>query len=110
MNGKELSYDQQAQMVIKQLSVLREVDVPVRWMSIEPLSFDIAPYLQLQRLDWVVIGAATNGRKTYQPRREWMEALLQVMEYHATPVFFKGNLEWEPWREEFPRVGEVKNG
>jgi len=41
--GKPLSFTQQKRMVLRQLEVLSQVNVPVRWMSIEPLSFDIAP-------------------------------------------------------------------
>jgi protein gp37 len=102
MFGKPLSRPQQARMLRTMLDVLQEVNVPVRWMSIEPLSFDIAPYLVDSNLQWAVIGAASNGPKTYQPKREWVENVLNVLDAQGTAVFFKGNLEWEPWREEFP--------
>jgi protein gp37 len=71
-------------------------------MSIEPLSFDIAPLLQESLLEWAVIGAATNGSKTYQPEPEWVENVLAVLDEQQTAVFFKGNLEWDDWRENFP--------
>ncbi len=73
-------------------------------MSIEPLSFDIASLLENSGLQWAVIGAATNGAKAYQPKREWVENVLNVLDKQGTKVFFKGNLSWEPWREEFPEV------
>jgi len=76
----------------------------VRWMSIEPLSFDIAPLLVDSPLQWAVIGAATNGSKAYQPKQEWVENVLRVLDSQDTKVFFKGNLIWQPWREEFPLV------
>jgi len=84
------------------------VRVPVRWMSIEPLSFDIAPLLKDACLQWAVIGAATNGRKTYQPEPEWVENLLDTLDAQGTKVFFKGNLEWGEWREEFPDTAKIK--
>ncbi|PJF34693.1 MAG: hypothetical protein CUN49_14360, partial [Candidatus Thermofonsia Clade 1 bacterium] len=55
-------------------------------------------------LDWAVIGAATNGARTYQPERRWVENLLNLFDQQGTQVFFKGNLEWpeSEWREAFP--------
>jgi protein gp37 len=73
-------------------------------MSIEPLSFDIAPLLVNSPLEWAVIGAATNGKKAYQPRREWVENVLDILDAQGTKIFFKGNLKWKPWREEFPEA------
>jgi len=101
MFGKRLTEKMQTKMLQRTVTVLEQIDVPVRWMSIEPLSFDIAPLLVNSHLQWAVIGAATNGAKTYQPRAEWVENVLQVLDRKGTKVFFKGNLEWEPWREEF---------
>ncbi|HLU10842.1 MAG TPA: DUF5131 family protein [Oceanobacillus sp.] len=102
MFGKKLSFTQQKRMVTRQLDMLRSVDVPVRWMSIEPLSFDIAPLLENSGLQWAVIGAASNGRVTYQPEPQWVESVLNVLDAQGTKVFFKGNLVWAEWREEFP--------
>ncbi|MCC6566631.1 MAG: DUF5131 family protein, partial [Chloroflexi bacterium] len=100
--GRRLSEQQQARMVRRQIEVLRDVKAAVRWMSIEPLSFDIAPLLVDSDLQWAVIGAATNGPKSYQPRPEWVVNVLDVLDAQNTAVFFKGNIEWSPWREEFP--------
>lgn len=104
MFGKPLSFTQQKKFVQHQLTVLEQVRVPVRWMSIEPLSFDIAPLLVNSPLEWAIIGAATNGRMTYQPQQTWVEHLLCVLDAQGTQVFFKGNLEWpvSEWREAFP--------
>jgi protein gp37 len=104
MLGKALSFDQQKRMVSRQVEVLKQVDVPVRWMSVEPLSFDIAPLLVNSPLEWAVIGAATNGSRTYQPEKVWVEKLLRVLDDQKTAVFFKGNLKWDKWREDFPKL------
>jgi len=111
MLGHTLSFDQQKRMVKRQLDALSQLNVNVRWMSVEPLSFDIAPLLDNAPLEWVVIGAATNGRKTYQPNAEWVQNLLDTMDEQSIPVFFKGNLQWSPWREHFPSmpVKDVKH-
>ncbi len=105
--GKRLSQDQQLRMLKRTLDVLRQVTVPVRWMSIEPLSFDIAPHMKDCGLQWVVIGAASNGRKYYQPERAWVQHLLDVLDAQNIPVFFKGNLKWQPWRAFFPDNVEI---
>lgn len=102
MFGKRLSFKQQERMVLRQIDVLAQLDVPVRWMSIEPLSFDIAPLLKDSPLEWAVIGAATKGYKTYQPEPEWIENALLTLDEQGTAIFFKGNLDWSPWREDFP--------
>lgn len=107
MFGKPLSADQQTRMVKRQLEALHALSNPVRWMSIEPLSFDIAPLLQGAYLEWVVIGAASNGRKTYQPDSRWVTNLLRTLDLQGTRVFFKGNLDWTPWREEFPATRQI---
>lgn len=108
MFGKKLSRNQQTRMLNRSLDVLSQVDVPVRWLSIEPLSFDLAASLRNRNLEWAVIGAATNGRKTYQPKAEWVRNVLEVLDQQGTRVFFKGNLEWEPWREELPDAAATK--
>jgi protein gp37 len=104
MFGNKLSHRQQQRMVERQMDILHQVNVPVKWMSVEPLSFDIAPLLVGSNLQWAVIGAATNGPKAYQPEREWVENLLHIFDEQRTAVFFKGNLDWSPdeWREDFP--------
>jgi protein gp37 len=103
MFGKRLSLAQQARMLETMLKVLNDLKHgSVRWMSIEPLSFDIAPLLVDSNLQWAVIGAATNGMKAYQPRPEWVCNVLEVLDKQGTKVFFKGNLVWSDWREDFP--------
>lgn len=111
MFGKALSFDQQKRMVTRQLDVLHQLTVPVKWMSIEPLSFDIAPLLEGSSLQWAVIGAATNGAKTYQPSPEWVMNALGVLDAQETKVFFKGNLKWDmaDWREDFPEYYELRS-
>jgi len=56
-------------MLKRALDVLCRIDVPVRWMSFEPLSWDVTPIVRGYRsaLQWAVIGAASNGPKLYPP-------------------------------------------
>ena len=116
MFGKELALNQQRSMVDKQLSVLAKIKVPVRWMSIEPISFNIADALSnwsatqdaALPLEWAVIGAASNGAKHYQPEADYVQECHYVLRAHNVRIFHKGNLKWEPHLEEFPAVLGLK--
>ncbi len=88
---------------------LEEVDAPVRFLSAEPLSFDVAAslddhlsYFGKLPFEWVLIGAASNGSRVYQPNAEWTARLVELLDKQGIPVFFKGNLVWDDWREDFP--------
>lgn len=104
MFGKRLNAIQQSGMLSKALDVLKHLRGVVRWMSFEPLSFDAAGHVSMYDvpLEWAVIGAASNGRTLYQPDAEHVARLIRVLDTARVPTFFKGNLEWSPWREEFP--------
>ena len=95
---------------------IRKVEAGVRFMSIEPLWFDVAPVFEewLREegdlpFEWVIIGAATNGRQVFQPEVTWTGHLLALLDGQRVPVFFKGNMEWpaEGWRDYFPYTSYV---
>lgn len=111
MFGKHLSLSQQQTWYDRGLAALSRVDVPVRWTSIEPLSWDVSEIISKYRdhLNWAVIGAGTNGATAYQPEESVFHNTLQALK--NVPVFFKGNLDRKlanlvagQWREEFPAV------
>lgn len=117
MWGKELTYIKQTRLLQASLWNLAQCDAKVKWMSIEPLSFDIADDLYWEEdsgtifppsdfLKWAVIGAASNGKTIYQPKAEWVENVIDYLDNIGAAVFFKGNLKGNPaaetWREEFP--------
>lgn len=104
MWGKQLKNHQKQIKLGVDLGVMRGLKAAVKWCSVEPLSWDVAEYFSKCGLDWVVIGAASNGPKKYQPDPDHLLGLLGRLDAQRIPVFFKGNLEWEPWREEFPNV------
>lgn len=88
----------------KGLEALSRVEATVRWLSAEPLAWDVAPLVEGADLEWLVVGAASNGDTYYQPDPAWVSGLLAVADHQAIPVFFKGNLVWPDWREEYPNV------
>lgn len=110
MFGKELTPDQQRRMVMKQLGVLSQLSSPIRWMSIEPLSFDIAAVFsewcettrRVLPLEWAVIGAASRGSHYFQPNRDYVHKAHDLLGAYNVKIFHKGNLEWTPHLEEFP--------
>ena len=88
---------------------MQKIEADVRFMSIEPLWFDVAPVFEewLKEkgklpFEWVTIGAASNGRKIFQPKSEWTASLIRLLDEQNIPIFFKGNMEWEEWRDGFP--------
>lgn len=105
MFGHTLSRHQQERMLAVALDTLSQLPGEnTTWMSFEPLSWDVTPILKgfPDALSWAVIGAASNGRTYYQPNPEHVNRLLDVLDANNCPVFFKGNLEWDARREEFP--------
>lgn len=109
MGSVTLDADVQRRMLEKMIDSLRQVEAGVKWLSLEPLSWDAAEVLSEvgdlgTAIRWMVIGAATNGAKTFQPEPRWVERLLDLCDEYRVPVFFKGNLEWDRgrWREDKP--------
>ena len=112
MFGNALAQTQQAKMLRRTLQTLARVDVPVRWVSFEPLSWECADIVRAYPgvLQWAVIGAASAGRIFYPPAEGVMSRLLEVLDAQDVPVFYKGNLRALPmaaaaWREDFPMMG-----
>ena len=115
MFGRELSLEQQRAWLKRGLEFLRDAPAKLRWISIEPLSFDVADIIGETDcpLDWAVIGAATNGAECFQPTEKHLTRCLAALNARNVPAFFKGNLDrrfvqvcGSPWREEFPKCND----
>lgn len=108
--GRLMSKTGSSRALLKYLDHMCEIKSTVRFMSIEPLWFDVAPVFkewidatQMKLpMEWAIIGAASKGRKTFQPEPEWVSGLLEILDRQCIPVFFKGNLKWAEYRGEFP--------
>lgn len=91
---------------------MKNVKATVRFMSIEPLWFDVAPVFEAWLdeegelpFEWAIIGAASNGRSVFQPTTRWTARFIELLDDRRVPIFFKGNMDrryWKDWREEFP--------
>lgn len=110
MHGNALNKLQKERMLHRTLKALGEVQATVKFMSFEPLSWDVSGFInQYSCLDWAIIGAASNGNKYYPPHQDDFDKLIEVLAYAKVPVFLKGNMkslvtDASEWREEFPIV------
>ena len=55
---------------------------------------------ELEKIDWVIIGAQTNPNR--QPQTRWVQKIIDEANKHSIPVFLKPNLIWFEVRKEFP--------
>lgn len=92
------------------LGGIRETGL-ITWLSAEPITIDVSHHLDLtdyvKVIDWMVIGAASNGKTLYPPDENLVKRAVGYNDSHGISTFFKGNLRslpWavEHWREEFP--------
>jgi len=118
--GNRLTRSQQHKMLARTLEVLATIKRDsgnIVWLSAEPVSWDLTEVInRAHPLDWIIIGAASNGRKYFQPDVQHIRSLLDVMDQTATAVFYKGNIKplfqdhdlgstrLNRWREDFPHT------
>ncbi len=113
MFGKELSLDRQRTWFKKAMENLMNCECHIRWVSFEPLSIELSDIIcSFPPLDWAVIGAASNGPRTFQPDREALAKMLAVLK---CPIYFKENLDRKlafevagSWRQEFPSESLIR--
>ena len=72
--------------------------MPKAWntfLSVEPMMEDIVDFLEKgYQPDWLIVGAMTGpGSKDHQPRREWVDRLVNYARERDIPLFMKGNLK-----------------
>jgi len=111
MWGKKLTATQRETMLrvaVEALAKLREKGTTTFFRS-EPLTTSLLPaYLWMyDPVDWVIIGAASDGPKYFPPEEIVVRELVAACDDLSVKLFFKGNLKSLPWaavnwREEFP--------
>ena len=111
MWGRALTRKQQIKMFHRTMQSLAEANATIKWLSFEPLSWDVTPVVKNYPgvLDWAVIGAASRGSTYYAPDTMHFLNLQTQLDDYNVPVFYKGNLAimgdiTQPWREEFPEA------
>lgn len=78
-----------------------------RFVSFEPLLYDIGARIGSTRANWHIIGAETGNRKgKVETKREWVEHIVEYSNRNNIPVFMKDSLipivGEENMRREFP--------
>ena len=87
----------------EQIDNLFESSFPhLKFVSFEPL-LGYVNDLDLEGIDWVIIGAQT-GQGATQPRKEWVGQVLSQVVDNDIPLFIKPNLNWIGERpQEYPK-------
>lgn len=93
------------QKTIRRKDYLLKTDAGIKFISFEPLLEEIN--IDLDGIDWVIIGAETGNRKgKIKPKKEWIEELIGNARIEGIPIFLKNNLKWGGGEkiQEFPKT------
>jgi protein gp37 len=89
---------------IERIFYLRMIDPKIRFISFEPLLGPID--INLDRIDWIIIGAQTNPVKI--PKKDWVLPLIEQARKNNIPIFLKNNLHWHEVIQEFPNQRSIQ--
>lgn len=78
----------------------------VRFLSCEPLFEDVSGHLDMNHVDWLIVGAQTNPDR--QPKFEHVKRLVSLASYSGTPVWLKDNLRLDNPIQERPENNRQK--
>lgn len=105
------SVDEQRRVRIAE-DAFRQIDAPVKWLSLEPLREPLV-FTDLSMFDWVVIGAQTVTRQekgvipAFSPPAEWVVRITQQALDAGCRVHWKPNLRNNPgmqWLDQYPEM------
>lgn len=115
MFGKPMAEADRERFFLNTLAVLHAIKLVhpklTVWLSLEPLTIDagslMTRYFMLTgfRPDWLIVGAASNGKAHYQPEYDLVEQVHLFADRlgdKPIPVYHKENLDWRVTRREFP--------
>jgi protein gp37 len=77
---------------VSRIGYLRQVDVRIRFLSIEPLLEDVGK-LDLSGIHWVIVGGES-GHRARPMKPQWVENIQQQSEEAGVAFFFK---QWGRW-------------
>lgn len=87
------------------------------FVSIEPMleAFKPAGDCPVKKVDWIIMGAMSGpGSKDHQPKKEWIDPLVEDAQAISVPVFMKDSLipvvGEENMRREFPWPTQMQKG
>lgn len=89
---------------IKDLQSIKHAKV--RFLSMEPLLGTIAGWLNLNDIDWVIVGGES-GSQARKMRKEWVLNIQRQCAAQGVPFFFK---QWGTWGEDGIKRNKKENG
>lgn len=90
---------------LPRIPVLRGIEAPVRFLSIEPLLEDLGNF-DLSGIHWVIVGGES-GRKARPMRPEWVESIKRQCVAAHVAFFFK---QWGTWGADGEKRSKTANG
>ncbi|MFN0038112.1 MAG: DUF5131 family protein [Burkholderiales bacterium] len=90
---------------LPRIPVLRSIDAPVRFLSIEPLLEDLGDF-DLTGIHWVIVGGES-GRKARPMRPEWVAPIKRQCVAADVAFFFK---QWGAWGADGEKRSKSANG
>ncbi|MDA8107720.1 MAG: phage Gp37/Gp68 family protein [Betaproteobacteria bacterium] len=90
---------------LPRISLLRGIDAPVRFLSIEPLLEDLGSF-DLRGIKWVIVGGES-GRKARPMRSAWVDNIKRQCDEAGVAFFFK---QWGAWGMDGQKRSKKANG
>ena len=90
---------------VPRIDVLKQVDVRVRFLSIEPLLEDLGRF-DLQDIHWVIVGGES-GKKARPMQKAWVTNVKRQCDSAGIAFFFK---QWGAWGADGQRRSKKANG
>jgi len=90
---------------LPRISVLREIDASIRFLSVEPLLEDLGE-MDISGIHWVIVGGES-GPNARPMRYEWVQSIKTNCENQRVAFFFK---QWGGWGADGKRRSKKGNG
>lgn len=90
---------------VPRIDVLREIDVFIRFLSVEPLLEDLGE-VDLTDIQWVIVGGES-GRKARPMKPEWVDGIKRQCDRDQVAFFFK---QWGTWGADGQKRSKGANG
>jgi protein gp37 len=90
---------------LPRIDVLRQINAPIRFLSIEPLLEDLGT-LNLSGIHWVIVGGES-GPKARPMNPDWVKSIKEQCDLQRVPFFFK---QWGTWGPDGKKRSKKTNG
>ncbi len=90
---------------LPRIDFLRNIDVPIRFVSMEPLLEDLGP-IDLTGIHWVIVGGES-GPKARPMDKAWVLSIKEQCDAQGAAFFFK---QWGAWGEDMVKRSKKANG